>query len=108
MSAKKITMTWDLSEPGDEKDFLQAFHGGDCALALWEIQQEVFRPARKHGYSNDTVATLIRRLNEAVDTHYASLSPEERPSVEDLIGQLEQLFLWVIEKQGVNLSNLVY
>ena len=47
----KATLTFNLDDPEDKANFKKAANANEAYLALWSIAQEIFRPARKHGYS---------------------------------------------------------
>jgi hypothetical protein len=67
------------------KDILRAT---DMSLALWDISQEVFRPARKHGYPDVALAELI----------------DKNPSAVDIIGLLEVKFHEILENHNVTID----
>lgn len=58
----KVTLRFDLDEPGDREAFQQHTKTEEVFLLLWDIEQEVFRPARKHGYSGLHSARLNKLL----------------------------------------------
>lgn len=45
----KGKLEFDL--PEEREEFELAVNAGKYSSLLWEIEQQVFRPARKHGYS---------------------------------------------------------
>ena len=60
----------------------------DAYIALWEIAQQVFRPARKHGYSQPNIQKLLDETDEA---GY------------ELVGELEQLFYQLLEDKQIDI-----
>ena len=78
----------DQSEDDREKlkDVLQAT---DMKIALQEIGEEVFRPARKHGYAAHP--ELNKLLNENDDVGIA-------------IGLLEEMFYQILKDREVSLE----
>lgn len=70
--------------PEDQEDFIRATKALDMELALWDIANEVFRPARKHGYADQELNTLAENNTE-------------------LIGLLEQKFYAILEEKGISL-----
>lgn len=58
------TATLKFSLPEEQQDFKLAMQAGAQHSALWAISQEVFRPARKHGYSQQHIAALLDKLGE--------------------------------------------
>lgn len=73
--------------PEEENEFQAAIQGQDCRMALWDIAQEIFRPARKHGYSDQRIQELIDKNEKAVE----------------LIGLLETRFYVMLEERGINI-----
>lgn len=79
----KHTMTFNLP---DESDELKNAMAGEVYLrALVEISDDVFRPHRKHGYSDP----VLKKLCESEDVIKA-------------IGLLEQEFHRILQEYGVN------
>lgn len=74
----KVTFTFDLDEAGDKELYRQYTVTEELHLLLWDIEQEVFRPARKHGYPGPDMA----RLNELLEQDY----------VQEAIELLESLY----------------
>lgn len=50
--------------PEEREEFDTAVRAGAMATAIWETGQEVFRPARKHGYSDPTIAALLEKCGD--------------------------------------------
>ena len=86
--------------PEEASEFKQAVKGVDAHLALFVIAQEIFRPARKHGYHDRSIQILLEKLDGLVETlHSEGKLPENWPTDEygpenasDLIGKLEKMF----------------
>lgn len=83
---KKAILEFDLQE--NEDAFRRAISADAVYAALWEIGQEVFRPARKHGYFNDS------ELNELC----------ENEAVLKAIGLLESKFHEILRDHEINLT----
>jgi hypothetical protein len=81
----EATLKFNL--PEEQELFDLAIKAGPMQSALWEISQQVFRPARKHGYPDGKINELINKLG---------------PDAEELIGELEQLFYKILEEQNVS------
>ena len=62
--------------------------GPDAHLALWCINQQIFRPARKHGYN-------CAKLNKLI---------EENEGAGDIIELLEQKFFEIISEYNLDLD----
>lgn len=59
----KAYLRFDLNNPDDRDDHETALKAGAMKRALDEIGNEVFRPARKHGYSDPEIRELMDALN---------------------------------------------
>jgi hypothetical protein len=81
----KATLSFNL--PEDTEDFELASKARDLHCALWDIAQEVFRPARKHGYSNETLYKLV----------------EDNENSEEIISMLEKMFYEILDKHNISL-----
>lgn len=79
----KATLSFNL--PEEQDDFDIACKATKMSIALFEIRQQVFRPARKHGYADKELQDLIEK------------SPEARLVVE----KLEKLFSEICEENEV-------
>lgn len=79
----KATLTFTLPEDAD--DHIKAVKAPDAFLALWRIQQEIFRPARKHGYNDAQLNKLL-----------------EIEAVGEAIGLLEGMYREIIDDLGLN------
>jgi hypothetical protein len=82
---KKFTVI--VEDGGNETEFRQHVDGPKAHRALWEIGQQIFRPARKHGYND-------RKLNEYL----------EKDEVFEAIGRLEEMFYDIIEQYDVDIE----
>jgi len=74
--------------PEEREDFELAQKAAAMSIAIENIGNEVFRPARKHGYGDEEIQTLIGSLGES--------------KASELIGLLEQKFYQILEEYGVN------
>jgi hypothetical protein len=100
----KATLSFNL--PEEREEFKMATKAGDMSGALWDIAQEVFRPARKHGYPDQRIQTLIDKLNDLVDKH--APSDPDHPKDEygalnatDLVSLLEKEFYSKLDEHNV-------
>jgi hypothetical protein len=105
-SAVKATLEFNLPEEQEEYEITRQAY--KMHSAFWTIGNEVFRPARKHGYSDERLHALIHHLDQAA----AALGPSEEgwPSDEygplgatDLIHLLEQKYHDILRENGVEL-----
>lgn len=88
MNAK---LEFDLSDPDQRSEFNRVLKADKSVSALWEIGQRVFRPARKHGYSDLHIMEAFAQCGEGAEV---------------LVGRLESLFYEVLEEHGINLDEL--
>lgn len=56
---RKMTLTVDITDPEDEIYAKQLLSCTDAFIVLGEIRNEIFRPARKHGYQDKALQDLI-------------------------------------------------
>lgn len=75
--------------PEESEEFETAVKSGSYKAALEDISNEVFRPARKHGYNNPDIYNLLKALPEGTG--------------EELIGLLEQEFSRILQDREINL-----
>lgn len=98
----KATLTFQLPEESEE--FKVATIARSLASALWDVRQEIFRPARKHGYSEGKVHNLITKLDELARKDAGieegdCFTPYEGAT--ELIGYLEELFTEILNNNEV-------
>lgn len=58
----KATLTFTL--PEEQEEFDLALKGLAAMSALSDVRDKIFRPARKHGYSNVTISELIAKIGD--------------------------------------------
>jgi len=98
----------EFTLPEDQHEFQQTLKAPFMESALWSIAQEVFRPARKHGYPNDTLQNLILKINQLVQEH-GSKDPtwpkdDYGPlDATDMIASLEKMFYEILNSEGISL-----
>lgn len=100
----KATLTFNL--PEEESEFQTAVKASDMSLALWEIAQEIFRPARKHGYSDQRIQNLAKHLDVLADKAAGIPfdSPETSPGATELIAMLEEKFYAILQERSIDLN----
>ncbi|MFZ9891075.1 MAG: hypothetical protein ACO3FL_04430 [Ilumatobacteraceae bacterium] len=84
---KTVNITYYIEEYEDEREFKRAMTADALYRALWSIAQEVFRPARKHGYAE-------ANLNEALESDAALL----------LVTELEKKFYEILRDNDIDLD----
>lgn len=83
----EISITINTDEPSDNKEVIRLLKGNLGFIALHSIMQQVFRPARKHGYPDKKLQTLLDKIG---DDGY------------DLISELEDLAQSIIDDYEIN------
>jgi hypothetical protein len=92
---EKITLTVEA----DDMDELKGLVNYKAAhMALWEISQEIFRPARKHGYSDNRLNTLLE------STRPMKEDGEEFPSGYEVVSKLEEKFYEILSEYDIKLG----
>jgi hypothetical protein len=76
----KATLEFDLDCPEDRLQHKKAVDAADLSIFLWDLEQDLFRTARKHGYPDSVIG---RRLNELL---------EQDGAVSEAISLLEYLY----------------
>lgn len=89
---KKVIIEFNIDSIEAEIQATRAMKANCMAFALREIQQEIFRPARKHGYTDYVVNDLLDKCStytgeDGLDYHIGV----------ELIGTLESMFNKIIE-----------
>lgn len=72
------TLQFNLEDVDARKEYLKCIHANQLLELMEQVQRDIFRPARKHGYSNKHSAKLNRLL--------------EIPEVTEAIELLEELY----------------
>lgn len=86
----KATLTFNLDEADEREAHIRAIKSTNAYLAIMAIRDEIFRPARKHGYS-DT------ELRSRVDKHEDIVLP--------VISLLESEFFNILDNYDINLES---
>lgn len=97
----KATLSFNLPEEKDEFD--TAVNAGKYKAALWEISQRVFRPARKHGYADARIQSILDRANTMSAPSMDGYTEDVVDLGTELIGQLEKLFYEILQEEGIEL-----
>jgi hypothetical protein len=87
---KEVTITFKPDDDGyyDDNELQRAIKADDVWACLWHIQQEIFRPASKHGYSDQELQKMV----------------DGNPVGHEIIEKLEEKFLGILEERGINLD----
>lgn len=89
----KATLTFNLSEPDEQQAHRRAVNSLNAYLALHEIGEHIFRPARKHGYADQGIQQYLDHENRQL-----------ADACEDIINRLEKSFYAILEEYDVNLT----
>lgn len=102
----KAILEFNLPEEQEEYEITR--QAGNMHAAFWTIGNDLFRPARKHGYSDERLHALIFFLDQAAAA--LGTSEEGWPRDEygplgatDLIWLLEQKYHDILRENGVEL-----
>lgn len=88
----KATLKYDLEDLDDRADHQVAIRARRVRIALSRIRTEIFRPARKHGYSSslpalnvegDNYEVLLNAISELESMYSEILSDEEISDLEE-------------------------
>jgi len=90
----KAILKFDLDNPDDLASFKRASSSGEAYRALWEISQQVFRPHRKHGYSNQKLQALLEHED-----------PKVAENVYEAISLLEAEFWAILGSVNIDLDD---
>lgn len=83
----KVTLNYNL--PEEQEEFKRAIEGMDAHLCLWDIAQDIFRPARKHGYPDSEISKLLEKIGD---------------DGSELIGILESRFYDILRSRNIDLG----
>ena len=92
----KVLLKFNL--PEDREEYENAMNGSKYASQLEEVTQRIFRPARKHGYSDRKIQELIDKLDRLADkedgiTEADQLNDKFSAGATELISLLEEKFI---------------
>lgn len=73
------TLQFNLDDEYAAKEYLKCVHADHLVQLLEQVQQDIFRPARKHGYTSSKHSSQLNRLLEI-------------PEVAEAIELLEELY----------------
>ena len=97
----KATLTFNL--PEEQEEFDTAVKAADYKIALWDIAQDIFRPARKHGYPNEAVQKVLDKADEVIVVTDIGDVKYETGAGSELVSMLEQKFYEILRERGIEL-----
>lgn len=86
-------LTYNLSDYQGRLAHKRAVNSTNAYIALYEISQRIFRPARKHGYKDTTTNELLENLEADEDGN-------------TIVDKLESMFWEILEDSGINMGDL--
>lgn len=93
-------LIFPLEDYYEEAGFKRAVKADAAYSALWDIGQEIFRPARKHGYND-------KKLNDLLDAYKvpstSGYGDYDYPAYE-VVSMLEDKFYEILSENGINLD----
>lgn len=97
----KTKLEFDLDDPSDRLAHRRAMLATDAYIALNDIANLIFRPARKHGYEDP-------KLNELIETSRKIIGGDgiETTIGHEIVEKLERRFYRILEEHGVDLDDL--
>jgi len=97
----KAILEFNLDEREDSMNHKRAIKATDAFIALQAIADQIFRPARKHGYGD-------KRLNELIETSREIIGGDgcETHLGSEIISVLEDRFYKILKDLDVNLDDL--
>lgn len=87
----KAKLEFDLDDFDDKAEHKRMLNATNAYIALNEVANQIFRPARKHGYSDTEISNLMK----------------ENPKSEELVGELESKFHSILEACNIDLDDLL-
>ena len=88
-----MKITFETTDYEDEAKIRRMINADGAYRALHEIANEIFRPARKHGYPDQTISDLLNSADVSNDAGT------------ELIGALEEKFYELLRENKVDLDD---
>lgn len=98
----KVSIEFNLPEEGLELE--TALKAQAYAYFLHDVENEVFRPARKHGYTDEDIKQAIIAIDSLVDKYGGSdfvVGDGECLNATYLVGLLETLYFRLKQDSGL-------
>jgi hypothetical protein len=89
-----IELKFDTNDPDQKEEFRLVMQARQQLFALEEIADEIFRPARKHGYKDKHIEHLLKLSG--------NIEPEGYGVGTELISALETKFYEILRNRGVS------
>ena len=85
----KVYLSFNDNSEEDKMKLKDMMQATKMSCALHDVGQEIFRPARKHGYNDSNINELIEKIGE---------------DATELISLLEDKFYTILRERGVELE----
>lgn len=95
----KVTLEFNLPEEQDDAERALNMSGVYCAL--FDVGQQVFRPARKHGYPEDHISKLLEAADKTTITTEDGF---ETGAGTQLVRLLEKKFYQILNEYKVDIG----
>lgn len=97
----KAKLEFDLDDPSERLEHERCIKATKAYIALHEIGERLFRPARKHGYSDPMLNNLLETSREIIggEGHETKLGFE-------VVSKLEDMFYQILQECDVDLDIL--
>ncbi|MDQ3234322.1 MAG: hypothetical protein M3Q07_21145 [Pseudobdellovibrionaceae bacterium] len=99
-----ITISFNKDEDAD--DLKQMLSASDAFQALSQIRQDIFRPARKHGYSHPSIVKILDDWAETAEAGKLASRDDLNHFVSVFVGGLEEVFADILSYQNINTLEL--
>ena len=99
----KGILEFDLSDPEGREGHELACSARNMQIALSEIADNIFRKARKHGYSNPAIADLFH-ISETMGYTTTDSNGDKLCILTELVWLLEREFYEILDEYKVNLD----
>lgn len=83
----KITIEFDSENPEDMERHDEMMKASKYRSVIDRVSNEIFRPAREHGYSDRNVERLMVECGDKAD---------------ELVGELERLYCEILSEYGID------
>ena len=87
----------EFNLPEEQSEFDMAARANSMHAALWDMAQEIFRPARKHGYNNQDIQATLNHADTVTTSEGYGAGTE-------LVSQLEKMFYEILEEHKIDLG----
>tara|TARA_R100000951_G_scaffold7705_1_gene7196 strand:- start:7938 stop:8261 length:324 start_codon:yes stop_codon:yes gene_type:complete len=104
----KAILEFNLDDYDEKLAFKRTLSVDDTYLALGEISNKLFRPARKHGYGEDDYIQqcIDKAIDDKCEIDDFELDDFKNDVVTSVIGALESRFHELLEEHNINLDDL--